>query len=37
MHVSTISTIPDHWSTFVLSDSEEQMWSNNCYHRHDDM
>ncbi|CAF1685817.1 unnamed protein product [Rotaria magnacalcarata] len=37
LHVSTSSTVPDHCSTFALSDPEEQMWSKSCDHTHDDI
>ena len=35
IHENTINTIPDHCSTFVISDPEEQMWSNKCDHRYE--
>jgi hypothetical protein len=36
MHISTSSNVPDHCSTFALSDPEEQTWKTACDHNHDD-
>ena len=36
VHVSSYSPVPDHCSTFALSDTVSKYWEQNCGHNHDE-